>query len=84
MRSRRFKHRQRPEPPRLFNTWMTLGFLALMLIMLLMMRSQVADSAAGCFTNMTAPADQSLNLDTATDEESSNVRVIPPPPKQEP
>lgn len=82
MRSRRFKHRQRPEPPRLFNTWMTLGLLVLMLVMLLMMRSRLADSAAGCFANMTVPAEQSLDLESeGSVEETPNVRVIPPPPE---
>jgi hypothetical protein len=57
------------------NTWISLGFLVLLLAMILLLKGQVADSAAGCFSRISAlPEEEQIVVPDAA-EESGNVRV---------
>lgn len=74
MRGRR-QRRPPASPVRLFNTWISLAFLVLALVLLLVMKSKLADTAASCYVNLAgAPAEQEQ------EPEVPNVIVTPPPP----
>jgi hypothetical protein len=58
------------------NTWISLGFLVLMLTMILLLKGQVANSAAGCFSRISAPPEEEQIVLPVAPEESGNVRVL--------
>jgi hypothetical protein len=83
MRSR--YRRPRPNPPNLLATWVSLGFLVLTLVMLLLMRERLADSAAGCFTRISEPAEEeSIVVPEAQEGAAGNVQVLVPERDVEP
>jgi hypothetical protein len=73
-------HRSRGSSPKLTNAWVSLGFLILMLVMLVLMKQRVAESAAGCFTRMSdAPGEDRIVVPReGTDKAGGNVLVVPP------
>lgn len=64
---------------RIFNAWMSLAFLILALVMILIMKERLADSAASCYVNMAPEPESKIRLKTPADEETPNVRVVVPP-----
>jgi hypothetical protein len=67
------------KPPRIFNAWMSLAFLILALVMLLIMKNRLADSAASCYVNMAPEPQTDIRLKVPGDDETPNVRVVAPP-----
>lgn len=67
-------------PPRSnLNTYVSLGFLVLMLTMILLLKGQVADSAAGCFTRLSEPPEEEqIVVPQGAGGETGNVRVMIP------
>jgi len=51
----------------------------MMLIMILLLKGQVAESAAGCFSRISAPPEEEQIVVPDVPEEEGNVRVIAPP-----
>ncbi len=60
------------------NTWISLGFLVLMLTMILLLKGQVADSAAGCFSRISTPPTEERIVVPEAPGETGNVRVLVP------
>ena len=71
--------RPRPAPKSNLNTWVSLGFLVLMLTMVLLLKNHITNSAAGCFARIsTPPEEQQIVVPQAPEEALGNVRVVIP------
>jgi len=58
---------------------MSLAFLIFTLVVLLIMKDRLADSAASCYVNMSPqPEDSEIRLKTPDGEDGPNIRVIAP------
>ncbi len=69
----------RRPPKSNLNTYVSLGFLILMLTMVIFLKGQVADSAAGCFTRLsTPPEEERIVVPYDPDAQTGNVRVVVP------
>lgn len=61
------------------NPWISLGLLLLALLIVLLARQRLADSAASCYTTVTTPAPPQAEDSPQQDTPEPNVQVIPPP-----